>query len=377
MQSATLVIDDNKDLLELMVRDSMQGPAIYRPGQFWQHYEEKHHSGLMEHSLRDLGRIGSAIDGGFGAEENLPTFFEWHGSPLYQSNQGNPAFRKMVEDLNAVLKHCPDDPFLPYSLSLSSLRRGAARLAEAYGAMRNAKPLGEVTWRLFGNPTDVFEYRGKWFTYRALYYYMKYAFAAKHVNFDEVDVIVELGAGAGRQAAMILDLYPHITYLMFDIPTTLYFCHQFLQAVFPERVVGYEQARTMTSLDKIVPGKIYHFGSWQFPLLRGFRAPLFWNCQSFQEMEPSAVANYTSIVEEFADAAFLVHAMKGIEWDSTGVPLAVGPGANAGDYGTKYLPSFEVVEREKAYDVLGDDLGAGGVHDIFLKKRRSNGAAKS
>src|SRR5579872_2193174 len=155
MPPQTLVIDDNKDLLQLMVRDSMEAPAVYRPGQFWQYYEDKHYTGLMDSSLRNLGQIGSAIDGGFVAEENYPTFFEWHGSPLYIQNKDKPAFMQIVDALNQMIRHCPEDPFMPYCLSLASLRRGAVRLAEYYGATRNAKPLTDLTWPLFGNPTDV------------------------------------------------------------------------------------------------------------------------------------------------------------------------------------------------------------------------------
>ena len=355
-----------------MYRDSLAGPAIYRPGQFWQYYEDKHLAGLMQNSLRNLGEIGSAVGGGLVAEEPYPTFFEWTGSPLYQGNKDNPAFKGLVDTLNNLIKSCPDDPFLPYSLSISSLRRGAARCADYYAATRNAKPLRDVNWPMLGNPGDVFEYEGKTFTYRALYYYTKYAFAAKHVDFEKIDVIVELGGGSGRPAALVLGLHPQITYLMFDIPTSMYFCHQFMKAMFPERVIGYENTRTMTSLNNIEPGKVYHFGSWQFPILHGFHAPLFWNTQSLQEMEADMVANYTSIVDEFADAAFITHSIAGVHTGAAGTTSLRAAGARAADYGSRYLPSFDVVESAKAYDVLGDDLGAGGMQDIFLKRRSSN-----
>jgi putative sugar O-methyltransferase len=363
-----LIVDDDKEVLELMYRDSLVGPSIYRPGQFWQFYEDKHYAALREHSLRDLGTIGSAIAGGFNAEEDYPTFFDWGGGIAYV-NRDNPGFRSLVDTLNNIVKSAPDDPFLPYSLSISSLRRAATRYCEYYGATRNARPLSDVNWPLLGRPGDLFNYKGKAVTYRALYYYTKYAFAAKHVNFDEIDVIVELGGGAGRQAAMIIDLHPHITYLMFDIPTTLYFCHQFLSAAFPDRVAGYRHTREMSSLSGLERGKIYHFGSWQFPLLREFQAALFWNCQSLQEMEAEMVANYTAIVDGFAKSVLLVHSIAGVHTGSAGTTSLKAPGARVADYGAKYLPSFDVLESVQAYDVLGDDLGSGGVQDVFLEKR--------
>jgi putative sugar O-methyltransferase len=365
----SLVIDDDKNALELMYRDSLAGEPIYRPSQFWQVYEDRHYAGLMQHSLRDLGTIGDSIGGGFNAEEPFPKFFDWGGSALYSANKDNPAFKGFVQTLNDMIKNNPDDPFLPYELSINALRRGATRYCEYYGATRGAKRLADVIWPVVGHPGDLFDYNGKGYTYQALYFYTKYAFAAKHVDFDAIDTIVELGAGSGRQAALILSLHPHITYLMFDIPTTLYFCQQYLRAVFPDRVVGYDRTRSMTALDALEPGKIYHFGAWQFPLLRVFRSPLFWNCQSLQEMDAEAVANYTAIVEAFTDNVLLVHSIPGIGVGAPGTMSLRAPGARAADYGSRFLPSFAVVESERAYNVLGDDVGGGGIQDMFLKRR--------
>ena len=67
----------------------------------------------------------------------------------------------------------------------------------------------------------------------------------------------------------------------------------------------------MTDLSALKKGHIHLFGNWQFPVLRGHKVDLFWNCQSFQEMEPEVVANYTSIVSEITDSVYLCHARNG------------------------------------------------------------------
>jgi hypothetical protein len=164
---------------------------------------------------------------------------------------------------------------------------------------------------LAGNPEDVFEIDGNVYTMRALYYYMRYAYCCRYISFDDVSLMVELGAGSGRQVELIRTLHPHISYLIFDIPPQLYVCEQLLKKAFPASVVSFRDTRARSDTITPEPGKMYVFGTWNFPLIAQLPVDLFWNAVSFQEMEPDVVANYLGFVNRNTKAVFLQERMEG------------------------------------------------------------------
>src|SRR4029079_12373499 len=68
----------------------------------------------------------------------------------------------------------------------------------------------------FGNPFG-FEHDHRFLTRSALFFYMRYAFAAEHVNFKAVDTVVQLGSDAGKQAEVLTQLHPHLTIVLLDL----------------------------------------------------------------------------------------------------------------------------------------------------------------
>ncbi len=370
IQANRIQLDDDREAFDLMYADSLAGDPLYRPGPFWLDYERQYADWFRNHSFRESSDTSKrdGLAGGFITVESDPEFFAWGGSQVRFSMVDKPGYSALKRTLDGFLATAPSDPFLPYDLSVDALRRAAGRLTKYYGEARGARPIDALNWPLVGPAGDTFEFEGHVYTYRALYFYIKYAFASRHVSFDKIDRVVELGAGSGRQAVVMLNLHPHLTYVIFDIPTSLYFSHQYLKAIYGDRVVDYRDLRTVTSLDNLKSGKIYTFGSWQFPLLAGARIPLFWNCQSFQEMAPAAVANYTEIIEPTAERVYLAHSITGTTATSRGVALEEQM-VLADDYGTKYLKGFDTVERSLSFDVLGDDLSQGGIDDIFLRRK--------
>jgi len=151
---------------------------------------------------------------------------------------------------------------------------------------------------MVGSPEGVFSINGKFYTTRLLYYYIHYAYCCKYVDFNTIDTIMELGAGAGNQIGVIKRLHPHITFYVFDIAPQLYVCQQYLSALFPDSVISYRQTRTMNELPEEQAGKIFIFGNWKISELAGLSYDLFWNSASFQEMEPNIVSNYLEYVNQ-------------------------------------------------------------------------------
>jgi putative sugar O-methyltransferase len=202
---------------------------------------------------------------------------------------------------------------LPYGITADDIKRLAYESACWVGEKSGAKPLSTLSASLVGNPEDILAINDNFYTWNFFSYYLQYAYCSNFIDFDSIEVLVELGPGGGKQAEVIKKLHPHICILLFDIPPQLYVCEQYLKAVFPDCVVPYKQTREMISIPEIHRGKIFIFGNWKFPIVEGISIDLFWNSSSLQEMEPDVVANYLEYVNAHAQAAYLREVMAGQE----------------------------------------------------------------
>jgi len=136
-----------------------------------------------------------------------------------------------------------------YSITLDDLRTLCYEFALLYGEKRGAKSLKNVQTSLAGNPADIFEIDGKKYTMNFLRFYMRYAYCAKFIDFDSINTVVELGPGSGVQAEVLKKLHPHLRILLFDLPTQLYVCEQYLKNVFKQEAVSYLENRNEISDD--------------------------------------------------------------------------------------------------------------------------------
>ncbi len=158
---------------------------------------------------------------------------------------------------------------------------------------------------LVGSPEDYLAVHDGYYTLSHINYYLQYCFCAQAVNFKEINVIAELGAGSGKQVEVLYSLFPDKTYLIFDIPPQLYVAEQYLKAIFGDRVISYRVMREMKSLTDVAPGSIGLLAASQMTLLPTLRVDLFWNSASFQEMEPAQVQNYLALVTASCQAVYL------------------------------------------------------------------------
>ena len=149
----------------------------------------------------------------------------------------------------------------------------------------SARPIDDLLPSRIGDP-EGFEVEGRFYTLSWLNFYCRYAYVSRFVDFDSAPVIVEVGPGSGKQAEMIKKAHPAATLVLFDLPTQLYVCNQYLTAVFAgcDEVVDYRAGRNLRSLSEIHRGKINILPYWKFPLVEGATYDLFWNAASLQEM---------------------------------------------------------------------------------------------
>ena len=122
----------------------------------------------------------------------------------------------------------------------------------------------------------------------------------KNTDFENINFIVELGAGIGLLASVFLKLKKNRKYLIIDIPPTLFFSQYYLDNI-GFKVFGYDD---VLKEDYIDPEIIFNnfdiicLPSWAITRLKNFKFDLFINIYSFQEMEKKQSINYLSILKD-------------------------------------------------------------------------------
>jgi len=349
---------DYPELLSMMVRDTAQAPAVFRPTNYWKVYEDRFLPELLAVGLSDYRRRKGSVLSSFGATDLKPcgASVDLNKSRLFNNRFSRrlPGWRWLCTQLSTILNRPGNIPVTIdlYDCTIEDLKFTAYSLARLYGQSTGARPIEHLDCSLAGNPEDIIEMDGRAYTMRALYYYLRYAYCRQFIDFENVSLIVELGSGSGKQVEVIRKLHPQISFLLFDIPPQLYVCEQFLRHIFPDSVRSYELNRQCRSLSRPPGGSIGIFGSWQFPLISGLTVDLFWNAVSFQEMEPEVVENYLGYVSASANAVYLQQRMGGKELASEPGRIGVLKQTTLADY-RRGLKSFDLVDLSESLRPLG------------------------
>ncbi|MCB1111222.1 MAG: putative sugar O-methyltransferase [Chlamydiales bacterium] len=350
------VVDDPL-LLELMLRDMDKAPSLYQPTQYWRYYLDHIVNYLRHDGLRHFRRESQGILSTFGATDLHPV----RGCSPYAKIEEDDAALGAVIDFFKIVAEFSSLPLLPYGLSMDDLNETAYRISELEGKVSGAKSLKDVEASLAGDPEFYFTIDGRKYTPAFLYYYWRYCYCCRHCNFDQVDAIVELGSGAGKQVEVIKKLHPHLTIYLLDIAPQLYICSQYLKAIFPGDVVDYREHAD-------VKGKIHIRGSWQIEQIAPKGNVLFWSAASFGEMEPPVVENYLAVARRWSDDIYLMQCMKGKEL-ATATTRGVQQQTRFEHYQQSLRDQYNLVDRSPAYAPLKLLRDSGGYEDTFWKKR--------
>lgn len=272
-------VEDDFATFERALAALDEADEIYKPGPYWNRHKPTLVSYLRKNGLKNY-RLGDA-------------------------KKGDPKF--VLARFGAGESRVPP----PKNLHKEDWNKCRFQLASAYGAVRGARPLLNLSVSIAGNPGDAFSVSGNTYTTLALNFYIRYAYVCQFVDFDQIDTIVEIGPGSGLQTEILHKLHPHLRSYIFDIPPQSYICSQYLQSALPGKVRGLRDtldARELPALDK---GQVAVMNSWQVPLCANGDIDLFWNAASFNEMEPDIVANYLSFVSPRATNLYLMSIMTG------------------------------------------------------------------
>jgi putative sugar O-methyltransferase len=286
------IIDDTP-LMELMIDDLKKAPEIYRPTVYWARFQEDLAEELRQKGLKDFRRRKESHLDRFGAVDIDPV---WD-----------------------FLYNTKDNVLIPLQMALKlrlkfakNEKRDRYDIARKYGEERNARPLSSLQASEVGNPEDIFDVERRKYTTHLLTKYVEYAYASKFLNFDKINTVMEIGAGAGKQVEVLRKLHPHLCFYLFDIAPEQYVCQQYLSALFPNDVISYRDTRQMTEMPTAEKGKIFIFGNWKLPSIKNLEYDLFWNSASLDETELPVAQNYLSFVNKQARYIYLKMTMKGV-----------------------------------------------------------------
>lgn len=206
-------------------------------------------------------------------------------------------------------------------------------------AGKNAVSIRELEASTVGNP-EGFTVENRFYTLSWLNFYCRYAYVSRFIDFEE-KTVVEVGPGAGKQAELLKKAHPSLTIVLFDLPTQLYVCHQYLSKVFEgeEQVVGYRDTRHFQNFSDIVPGKINILPHWKFDIVKSAEFDLLWNAASFQEMDIKTASRYLTL----ASGAHNMYSMHNIKYRPN-----VSPPGLRGVTSEEYMPQHSLIDRELA-----------------------------
>ena len=188
-------------------------------------------------------------------------------------------------------------------------------------------------------------------------YYLYYAYCCRHMDFQVIRTVMEIGSGVGKQVEVLRKLHPHLCFYLFDIPPQLYVCQQYLSTVFPGSVVGYRETCRISELPVPAEGKIFIFPTWKLPEIKNPGWDMHWNGSSYQEMEADQASNYLTFVNRWSSKyVYLIEKMEG-------QPQASRPGEHGVLSPTRFehyqsgLPDFKPVDMSATVDVTLRQVG--------------------
>jgi putative sugar O-methyltransferase len=356
-----LQVSDSIESLELMLKEQKLADPIFHTTNYWEHYERRLLPYLRIHGLKDFRSgnypIGGEVMDAFKADDalpqsDIPIIVRAVAKTLRLSGFKHTA-TKLRNNFSRVM----------YGRELEKYRDSILNYTLSSPIGSGAKQISEFDVSLIGNPTDTFSRDGKTYTSKALYYYLRYAYVSRHLNFSKISTVVELSSGSGKQAEILGKLHPNLTIMLFDIPPQLYVAQQYLSAVFGERVVPFDSETHRNPNWKPVSGKIYLLGNWQINIIKNIEVDLFWSAASLGEMEPAVVDYYLRVASIKSQNIYLMQKMNGKEIAKSINEIGVMQQVVFENY-SRGLVGMKLLNRSPAYEpnkkLVGD-----GYEDAF------------
>ena len=267
-----------------MLADAQKAPAIFSPGPYW-----KPHAELM---IELVERYGI---------ENFRTVPDKALIAFATGNQFKPPPTRALKLINA-LQRIPGIGRIAHSLARSVATGYARSRSEAnyklhvvFALLQEIAPdLAELQESRIGNP-PLFSIYGRSFSEMFLLKLLEIALLRRHVDFEKLGSVVEVGGSYGLVGEILRKRYPAIRYTLVDLAPVSGFAQYYLSNVFPGEVAGYRE-----KADAPIRIRCAH----QLPEISG-HFDLFINVASFQEMSPEQVTMYSDFARTHSDRVYL------------------------------------------------------------------------
>jgi len=372
-----MIIND-PSLLREMMNDMKKSPEIYRPGNFWMFYVNKIAKDLEK---KDLNQFRNWICGpgsikSFGGGSDVHAFhYGWNFHPfgnIFKILDESFLIKKYNLLINKLVKIHPVLGFLSFRGSLarqyfeSSIKNNHKKAWLITLLHDVNKILERVEDTKEGNPHG-FEINKKFYTLFFLKEMMQIFFIEKKIKLEKLEVVLELGSGAGIKASTFLKVNPNMTYIILDIPPALYVAQQYLAAQ-NYKIFTYSDAKKIKSLKEINFNNfdVICLAPWMIGHLDDISVDIFINVFSFQEMEPWLVKNYlekiSSITKKYI---YIANLKKGHSAAKKG-ELGVLKRTTRQDY-INFLESSYDLEQERDYTNI-DGIDTNSSEMLFIKK---------
>jgi len=280
--------------LEEMLAALDDSPEILRPSEFWEH-----------HNARNLQQIA---DDGFGAFKRTvnTNYFQWEpGSP-----RGDGPRERVARRLLRLWLGHPDPRVLrarlaqPHrSLHSDSAARWHAICVAALWELSHRRGTGRLLDTVeepeLGEPPSVL-HRGRLISEDLAHSALELA------TIDEAgglpgagSLVIELGAGYGRLAWLLLSAVPGVRYIVCDIPPALAIAQRYLTELFPERrAFRFRRFNDPDSIaGELASAQVAFLLPHQLAALPPLEADLFVNISSLHEMRPEQIAAWFKLID--------------------------------------------------------------------------------
>ena len=333
-----------------------QQDELYRPSSFWKQATLDIHAQVVEHGLDVFRSIPASLE----------FFVPRYG---YVDNGLNAEIGQKMRDCvpdNSKMRTSVDRFLDGDEWALSDFRVFSA--ADAPDKRPHLHQFSECNT---GCPVEQFEFDGRRFSRSSLNYLLGLCLLKRHLVKDEIATVVEIGGGFGSLGEILLSGNdPAMRYIGFDIPPNSAITQYYLSSLEGvDQVAGFEpEAPADASIHVDQLPQASAFCNWQIEQLCG-KVDLFVNFISFQEMEPSIVANYLAHVDRLQTQWVLLRNMREGKQLKTATTLGVTKPVLSENY-LDMLPAYELVDSNVM--PFGYRTVDGYHSELLLFKRKKN-----
>jgi len=299
------ILKNNNQLLNQMMKDLHAQNKLYKPGNYWSFYEKNLVKQIKKKPLSQfrnwsgssgIGNIQSLNGGAMHLAGKFGAYFHPFDEKFlhFDNNFFVKAYNWII---NKLCKYFPFFSFFSFRATIgrqyffNQVRNVQNFAYEKFHGL-DKDLLTSVSDSNLGNPFGFYKDK-KFYTVSFLNELMKINYIKNNTNFNEINSIVEVGAGTGLLASVFLQLKKSLKYIIIEIPPALYITQSYLEAL-GYKTLGYKDVVNLKNLNDVDLNnyQVICLPSWKIDLLKGSKFDLFINVESFQEMEPELVENY-------------------------------------------------------------------------------------